>query len=172
MAGFWWLYAPLRFDDFFLVVIAQESPDGERTLNQAVRVFADGRVEQLGWPRVDITYRPGTRLPEAATLHLTDPAGRPVTVTVETLGNVALHVGAGYGGDPEWGHGQWRGRGWVEGVVHDLTDEAVRARLPYGVIDHVARAECDGAQGWGMFEHASMGRHDPSGFADWTSVAP
>jgi hypothetical protein len=22
-----------------------------------------------------------------------------------------------------------------------------------------------------MFEHASMGRHDPTGFADWSSVA-
>jgi hypothetical protein len=24
----------------------------------------------------------------------------------------------------------------------------------------------------GCFEHASMGRHDPTGFADWSSVAP
>jgi len=24
--------------------------------------------------------------------------------------------------------------------------------------------------GSGMFEHASMGRHDPSGFTDWSSV--
>jgi hypothetical protein len=23
-----------------------------------------------------------------------------------------------------------------------------------------------------MFEHTSMGRHDPTGFADWSSVAP
>jgi hypothetical protein len=36
----------------------------------------------------------------------------------------------------------------------------------------VARATCDGATGWGLFEHASLGRHDPSGFADWSSVAP
>ena len=27
-------------------------------------------------------------------------------------------------------------------------------------------------EGWGLFEHASMGRHDPTGFADWSSVAP
>jgi len=30
----------------------------------------------------------------------------------------------------------------------------------------------DGEEGWGLFEHASMGRHDPSGFADWSAVAP
>lgn len=27
--GFWWLYVPLRFDDFAVVVIAQEEPDGQ-----------------------------------------------------------------------------------------------------------------------------------------------
>lgn len=172
MAGFWWLYVPLAFEDFFLVVIAQEDPDGHRTLSEAVRVRADGRVEQLGWPRVDIRYRSGTRMPQAARLHLTEPSGRPLTVDVETLGEVALHVGAGYGGDPDWTHGQWRGRGWVEGAAYDLTDPAVAGRVPFGVLDHVARATCDGAEGWGMFEHGSLGRHDPSGFADWASVAP
>jgi hypothetical protein len=36
----------------------------------------------------------------------------------------------------------------------------------------VARAVCEGQQGWGMFEHGTFGRHAPSGFADWSSVAP
>ncbi len=170
--GFWWLYVPLRFDDHALVVILQERPDGFRTLNEATRVWADGRVEQLGWPRVDIRYRSGTRHPESATLHLADARGNPVTVDVETLGFVALHIGAGYGGDPDWAHGQWRGRDWCERVSYDLTDPAVAGRVPWGVVDHVARATCDGAEGWGMFEHGSLGRHDPTGFVDWTSVAP
>jgi hypothetical protein len=56
--------------------------------------------------------------------------------------------------------------------VYDLTDPAIVARMPYGVVDHVGRATCDGAEGWGLFEHGTMGRHDPSGFADWESVAP
>ncbi|MGB2921149.1 MAG: hypothetical protein WBC15_13740, partial [Mycobacterium sp.] len=47
----------------------------------------------------------------------------------------------------------------------------------FGVIDHVGRAVCrdaDGAEreGWGLFEHGALGRHDPSGFADWLTVAP
>ena len=40
------------------------------------------------------------------------------------------------------------------------------------MIDHVGRATCDGAEGWGLFEHGTMGRHDPSGFGGWDSVAP
>jgi hypothetical protein len=170
--GFWWLYAPLRFDDFAIVVIVQEQPNGWRTLNDAVRVWPDGRTEQLGWPRVDITYRSGTRLPVSARLYLTTQDGKPLTVDIDTGTSIALHVGAGYGGDPDWSHGQWKGENWSSSSVYDLTDPAVAGRVPYGVIDHVARARCDGAMGWGLFEHASIGRHDPSGFADWTSVAP
>lgn len=170
--GFWWLYVPLRFDDFSLIVILQENPDGYRTLNDAHRVFADGRVEQLGWPRVEIDYRSKSRHPERARLHLTTPAGEPLLVEVETLTFVPLHVGSGYGGDPDWQHGQWRGREWISTVHHDLTDPDVQGRIPWGAVDHVARATCDGRTGWGLFELGSVGRHDPSGFADWMAVAP
>jgi hypothetical protein len=172
LEGFWWLYVPVRFDDFAVVVIVQELFDGFRILNDATRVWADGRLEQLGWPEVDITYRSGTRHPERARISLRDRSGKPLELEVETLGFVALHVGAGYGGDPDWTHGQWRGRNWGEGAVYDLTDPDVQSRVPFGVIDHVGRATCDGHEGWGLFEHGTMGRHDPSGFADWGAVAP
>jgi hypothetical protein len=171
-AGLWWLYVPLRFERFALVVVVQEQPDGYRTLDDAVRVWPDGRVEQLGWPEVEIGYRPGTRLPERARLRLRERGGRPLDLEVTALGHIALHVGAGYGGDPDWGHGRWRGRGWVECATYDLRDPAVAARVPFGVVDHVARATLDGEEGWGLLEHGTMGRHDPSGFADWDAVAP
>jgi len=172
MGGFWWIYMPLRFESCALIVILQENPDGYRTLNDARRVFPDGRVEQLGWPRLDITYRPGTRHPEAARIFLTDPAGKAMTVEVETLAALPLHMGAGYGGDPDWSHGRWMGRGWSDSAVYDLTDPAVAGRIPFGVVDHVARASLDGEEGWGLFEHATIGRHDPTGFADWAAVSP
>ena len=170
--GFWWLYVPLRFEDFAVVLIAQENVDGFRTLNDAVRVWADGRVEQLGWPAVSIDSRSGPRYPLGATLRCTGQDGKPVVIEVETLTSVALSVGAGYGGDPDWSHGQWRGERFAEGAVYDLNDPAITGRTPFSVIDHVARATCDGAEGWGLFEHASFGRHDPTGFADWAAVAP
>jgi hypothetical protein len=170
--GFWWLYAPLRFEEFAIVVIVQEQPNGWRMLNEAVRVWADGRTEQLGWPKVDITYRTGTRLPLSARIGLTTQEGKPLALEVTTGTSIALHVGAGYGGDPDWTHGRWQGGNWSSSSVYDLTDPALKARIPYGVIDHVARASCDEAEGWGLLEHASIGRHDPSGFTGWDSVAP
>jgi hypothetical protein len=168
----YWFWIPLRFEEFSTIVILQEEPDGTRTLNDAVRMHPDGRTDQLGWPRVDVRYRSGTRLPEGATVHLTGRDGTPLTIEIEVLGSMPLHVGCGYGGDPDWSHGQWRGREWCERVVYDLTDPAIVGRTPFGVIDHAARARCGDAVGYGIFEHGTVGRHDPSGFTDLMSVAP
>lgn len=170
--GMWWLYLPLRFDDFALVIIIQEEPNGFRTVNDCSRVWRDGRVEQLGWPRVRVRYASGTRTALSAEISCATPEGKPVRVEVESLLPVPLHVGGGYGGDPDWSHGAWKGAGFTERVTYDLTDETVADRLMFGMIDHVGRATCDDAQGWGLFEHNVLGRHDPSGFTDWTSVAP
>jgi hypothetical protein len=170
--GMWWLYVPLRFDDHAIVLIAQENPDGFRTLNDCTRVWRDGRVEQLGWPQVDITYASGTRIPTGAVIRCTGADGKPVVLEVESLMPVALHLGAGYGGDADWSHGVWKGPGFVERVEYDLTSPDVAGRMMFGVIDHVGRATCDGATGFGLFEHGALGRHDPSGFTDWFTVAP
>ncbi|MBS1847623.1 MAG: hypothetical protein JST73_05040 [Actinobacteria bacterium] len=175
LEGFWWTYVPLRFEDHALVVIIQETADGFRTLNNATRTWADGRREQLGWPEVEIDYASGTRHPTAARLRLFPRGGDPFTLEIDTVTSIALHVGGGYGGDPEWAHGRWMGRGWVDGSVYDLDDPEIVARTPFGVIDHVARARyVEGGVthvGAGMFEHGTFGRHDPSGFADWSSLA-
>jgi hypothetical protein len=172
--GFWWIWAPLRFDDHMLMVIAQERPDGFRILNEAVRVFPESSGkprEQLGWPEVDIRYRSGTRIPVGATIHLSQ-RGKHLEVEIEPKLGMPLNIGCGYGPDPDWTHGQWKGRGWVEGVTYDLADPAMVGKAAFSVVDHVARATYEGAEGWGIFEHATFGRHDPSGFTDWSTVAP
>ena len=120
--GFWWLYAPLQFGSCAVIIILQENPDGFRTVNDARRVFPDGRVEQLGWPRHEIRYRSGSRHPESARIELTDPAGKPLKLELETVTSVPLHVGAGYSGDPDWSHGRWMGRNWSAATVYDLAD--------------------------------------------------
>lgn len=186
LEGFWWTYVPMRFDDFSIILIAQEDPDGHRTLNDATRIWhrgteRAGRIDQLGWPRYEIRYTPGTRIPTGATIHLTEPDGTPLTLDVRSHGYMPLNAGCGYGGDPTWAHGSWRGRDWTERVETDHTDPGVVAMAPFGVIDHVAGATLtryhrDGTpaahEGWGMFEHATFGRHSPTGFDDWDAVAP
>ena len=175
--GMWWTYVPMRFEEYAVVLILQEDPDGYRTLNDCHRVWRDGRIEQLGWPQVDDPLRLGH--PRSRPVPRS-PAPRPTAsrsqLEVESLLPVPIHIGGGYGGDPDWIHGQWKGAGFTERVTYDLTDESVAGRIMFGVIDHAARAVChegvDGAEGFGLFEHGALGRHDPSGFADWFTLAP
>src|SRR5262249_39646994 len=83
--GVWWLYAPLLCDPPPVIVQMQENRDGHRTVNAAKRIGKDGRLKQPGWPRAEIGYRKGTRHPESARLHLTDQAGNPLMLEVETV---------------------------------------------------------------------------------------
>ena len=175
--GMWWLYMPMAFDDFAVVLIVQEAPDGFRSLNDCTRIWRDGRVEQLGWPRVTTSYRSGARIPTSAVIEASTADGTAVRFDVESKLAVPIHVGGGYGGDSDWQHGMWRGEKFSERVTYDMTDPAIVARSGFGVIDHVGRAVCredNGAEveGWGLYEHGVLGRHDPSGFADWLTVAP
>jgi hypothetical protein len=170
--GMWWLYVPLRFDDFAVILIMQEDPSGHRVLNDCTRVWKDGRVEQLGWPLVTIRHASGTRVPTGASIRCTTPDGKPLDLEVESRLAVPLHVGGGYGGDSDRTHGMWKGPGFTERRTYDLTADDVAGRVMFGVIDHVGRATCDAAEGWGLFEHGAIGRHDPSGFADFFTLAP
>jgi hypothetical protein len=174
--GMWWLYVPMAFDEFGIVLIIQEEPDGFRSLNDCTRIWRDGRVEQLGWPRVKIHYTSGTRIPHAATIETTTRGGTPVRFQVESKLGVPIHIGGGYGGDSDWLHGVWKGDKFTERLTYDMTDPSVNGRSMFGVIDHVGRAVCTegdkSAEGWGLFEHGALGRHDPSGFSDWLTVAP
>ncbi|MCI3277416.1 hypothetical protein [Streptomyces cylindrosporus] len=187
--GFHWVWCPVRFEDRFLMVIVQEDADGYRTLNDATLVHgvsamshstgsrdsamshttARSRDRQLGWPIPEITYRPGTRHPERALIHLGDPR-KPQELEVEILTSSPLAIGAGYPPADDWQHGTWQGRGWTDRRTYDLTQPHPLAA--YGVTDHAARFRLDGRTGYGIFEHGSFGRHDPSGFTDFKSTAP
>ena len=60
----------------------------------------------------------------------------------------------------------------MEGATLDINDPKVAARVPITIVDHAARFEMDGQTGYGLFEHGTIGRHDPSGFANFASTAP
>jgi hypothetical protein len=179
--GFHWIWSPIRFEDRFLMVITEEDADGHRSLNDATLVRPGHQDRQLGWPQAEITYRSGTRHPERALVHLGD-VRKPVELEAEILTSSPLALGAGHppcpaldftrGGETplDWQHGTWRGAGWTDRRTYDLTEPHPGAA--YGVTDHAARFRLDGQVGYGIFEHGSFGRHDPSGFTGSDSVAP
>lgn len=150
-APFRWLYAPFRFDDHAMVLICQERGDGSRVLEEAVRLWPDGRVEHLG--------RPDHRLEwDAAGPGLFGRVERgtlcfgAVEVHVEPVLPVHIGVGTGYGFDGDgWRHGAYQGPLVVEGRVWDLSTEEGRGAM-FGIVDSVARFTCAGQVGWGLLE--------------------
>ena len=112
------------------MLIIQEEPDGYRILNDCTRVWKDGRIEQLGWPRITVHYASGTRIPTGATVVTTTQDGSQLTVEITSLLGAPIHVGGGYGGDPDWSHGKWLGENFTRRVDYDMNDPAVAGRIP------------------------------------------
>ena len=173
-AGFFWLYAPIQLADSTILCIVQEEADGTRVMEEALRVWPEdtGRpVERLGHPHHDLEFQAGTRTVTGGTLTFTPPGGAPLTVRFDIALPFHLNLGTGYArDDTEWRHGMYQGALKVEGRSYDLADDDVRARL-VGVVDALARYECDGQVAHSLFEYAVFGANDRYGFPAATAAA-
>jgi hypothetical protein len=167
---FYWMYAPMQFDDFSILTIVQEDAAGHRILEEGVRVWpeAAGREPQhLGRPDYRPEFEPVTREVRAATISFRPAGGSPVDVRVRPVHPVSLLVGTGYGLEPDWKHGMYQGPDLVvQGVCYDLTKPEDKARM-WGMVDSVAVFECTEngttVTGSGLFEYWALGPHEPSG---------
>ena len=169
--GLFWIYAPFQFDDHAILAITQEDTDGTRVLEEAARVWPDGRVEHLGRPEYTIEFDAGTRFARRATLHFTEPDGSPLDVQVTPVVPLWLMLGTGYGGlEPDWRHGMYQGPLKVETRSYDLAAQPPDSR--FNLVDNLARFEVGGKVGWGLFEFGALGPHARSGFTSWEDVAP
>ncbi len=169
----WWLYVPMQFDDYAVCLIIQESPTatGPSTTARGSGRTAGSSSSAGRWSTSTTPPAPARR--PARPSGARTPEGKPLVLEVESQLAVPLHVGGGYGGDPDWIHGTWKGENFSERVTYDMDDAAVQGRFMFGCIDHVGRARPPtGAEGWGLFEHFVIGRHDPSGFTDFFTLAP
>jgi hypothetical protein len=153
--GGMWSYFPMRFEDHSIFYICSEGADGSRSLEQAERVWLDGRVEQLG--RTEHEHHFSSEVPrllDHSTVSFPD-AGIEVEVT-SLLPNY-LAVGTGYGLErDEWNHGMYHGPDTVvQGKVYEVPEIATLGA--YAVVDHAARFTYDGHVGYGLYEHAFSG---------------
>jgi len=169
---FFWCYAPLQFDDHSILCIVQEERDGTRVLEEAVRVPNDPTqpVQHLGRPDHDIEFLPHTRAPRRAVLHLTEPDGTKLDVSLEVVLPFYLMKGTGYGFDADWRHGMWHGPLEAQSRSWDLADPEVRGSL-FGLMENAVTAvQSNGAVGMGMLEFACIGPHDRYGFSGWEDM--
>ena len=153
MGGGMWSYFPMRFEDHTIMYICSERADGVRTLEQAERIWLDGRVEQLGRTEHSHEFEPGIRLLTGSTISFPD-AGFDIRCT-PLLANF-LAVGTGYGLEADWRHGMYQGTETVvQGVEYNVPE--IRQLGAYAVVDHAARFEYEGRVGYGLYEHSFSG---------------
>ncbi|MBX7160592.1 MAG: hypothetical protein K1X95_09905 [Acidimicrobiia bacterium] len=173
-----WNYAPMRFDDFSLLYILQEEPDGTRTIEDAVRIPHDrGAVpEPLGRPEFHHVLDPGTRMiSTASTFTFPHAAGGPVEVVCTPLTHDYMAIGTGYGLGDDFRHGMYRGDLVVEGSTWPTSELDTWAW--FAIVEHCARFELhepDGVThtGFGMHEHLFVGPFPRLGLDSAVAVAP
>jgi hypothetical protein len=161
--GFYWLWAPLNFDDGFGLFSCNEHPDGRRWHGDGVWV-ADGEVTEVD-SSYSIQWKPGTRHAAAATVVL---GGR--VVDLEPVVQFSMQ-GIGYS-HPVWGHGMYVGddvRAY-EAVPLDEVDETAPFQQHIQAVCRLHRD--DGAVGVGALEQLVFGPHAPSGFTDLLDMHP
>ena len=140
-----------------------ETDDGRRVLEEAVRIWNDGRREPewLGRPEYDHRLTPGTRMIERSTLAFPDAPGGGFSVTATPLLTAFIAIGTGYGMCRQWAElherhlcGQSPGRAAVD--EHHLVPGA-------GGLSERAKkvaVECGVAGGGGGNARSWTGRRD------------
>ena len=159
---FFWLWAPLQFEDRCLHFDVNEDATGRPWHRYGAAVATDGTDPE---PFVDVKHeihwRPGTRRAEAATLRLTSLSGRTETVELEPILDFQM-LGLGYL-HPEWGHGMWKGEHAVHVEKWTLADlDPLDYRHLH--VQQLCHVRSGNENGIGVLEQLVIGRHSPSGF--------
>ncbi len=156
-----WNYFPVMFKDFILLYILNETDDGQRTIEESMRIWKDPsrEPEWLGRPEhahdfaqaqpFKCSLREGVvRFPEAP--------GGPKELRGTPLLQAYLTAGTGYGLEADWRHGMHQGPLKVQGLCWDVNADADKM---WGVVEAPARFSFDGQEGFGMLEFAFFSHH-------------
>ena len=171
MPQYFWLWAPLNFDDHCTHLALNDDGEGNRWYESSARIDllesqsaptfgVSGAVEHMRSAEVDIEWEPGTRRARRATLTLAPWRAEPAVITLEPLLTFQMK-GIGYF-HPEWAHGVWRGE-TAEGSDSWILDEIDPLGLPNIHVQQLCRATVDGRRGVGVLEQLAIGPHPPTG---------
>jgi len=165
MPQYYWLWAPVNFDDFCTHFDVNETSSGERWHEEALVVPDDGAVEHMVASPYRISWTPGTRRATNFSVDMLGPDGATTVVDLEPLVDFQM-MGIGYT-HPEWSHGVWKGELAVGGDRWALpVDDPTAPQHLH--IQALCRATCtraDGtvAHGLGILEQFVIGPHEPTG---------
>ncbi|MEE8581089.1 MAG: hypothetical protein V3T33_05815 [Myxococcota bacterium] len=167
---FFWLWAPLHFDEFCTHFDVNEDAEGRRWHWNGNRIglIADADADPLDPELVEsmrsvsheIRWEPGTRRAASATITLEPHHGEAHRIELEPLLTFQM-LGLGYL-HPEWGHGMWKGSLAVDGESWRLKDlDPMDPRHLH--VQQLCRARLGDQDGVGVFEQLVIGPHRPTG---------
>jgi hypothetical protein len=162
-----WNYSPMQFRDHAILYMLNETTDGHRVLEEAMRLWSDPAraPEWLGRPEYEHVLMPGTRMIARSTIHFPQAPDGAFSVEASPLLTAFIAIGTGYGMEPDWRHGMYQGPLVVQGLVKPVDEIASFGQ--YGVVDHVARFQSStGAVGYGLHEHGFWGPFAKYGMYD------
>jgi hypothetical protein len=170
---FFWLWAPLNFDDVCTHFDVTEDERGQRWHAAGMVVPIGGVVEDV--PAVDyrLAMQSGTRHARRAEITLHTATRGDLRIALTPLYNFYM-IGLGYG-HPQWGHGMFVGDNETAGESWLLSEADPSIPLHLHV-QAVCEATLESSQaprrGVGILEQLILGPHAPTGFRELLDVAP
>jgi hypothetical protein len=162
---FFWLWAPLHFDDLCTLFDVNEDASGGRWHSSGMCVpvgtHDPERIEAMATVAHHIAWAPGTRRARHAEIQLDALDGTRHAIALEPLLTFQMR-GLGYL-DPEWGHGMWKGPAALDAQVWTLAElDPLDPRHLH--VQQLVRARMGDRTGLGVLEQLVIGPHAPSGF--------
>jgi hypothetical protein len=163
---FFWLWAPLHFDDHCTHLALVDDAAGRHVYESACRVpllpGADEEtpLEHARTADVELDLLPGMRRGGSAVLRTTGWDGKERSTRLTPLATFQMR-GIGYF-HPQWAHGVWHGEQAVGGSEWRVAE--LDPAAPENVhVQQLVRAESDGQVGVGVLEQLMIGPHAPLG---------
>ena len=167
MPQFFWLWAPVHFDDLATHIYYVDNEKGEADNAFAKIQFDDGK-EQSNFVshQKSISYKPKTRRVESLSLNLKSSQEDLFEFHITPKVNMFM-CGLGYM-HPDWGHGQFKGELETHYDTYDLNGDPQDP--PFLHIQSLCEVKLKTPekelQGRGVLEQLFLGPHEPSGFKD------
>jgi hypothetical protein len=166
---FYWLWAPMNFDDRIVLYSVNEDGDGNTWhSNGLIAPLGGGQPDIMKKVNSSVQFKSGTRHARSAQIHFLTSKDENIEIKIEPLFNFYMS-GIGYG-HPEWGHGMNKGELAVAYDAVDLgeVDDANPLNLH---IQAISNFKMGNKTGRGVLEQLIIGPHLPSGFKDILDMA-